>query len=224
MSYLKISIEGLKEFKQLLAKNPSLEKTVPDMTLGILQIQNIIEKRQKELYNAPGSVSSVFLGKSVKPASLGKTFLTYGLQYKDVPIPLQKYPTNIVKSSVTSKAPLRIGGKDTLTRVKWKKGKWSKEVWVKIRKDKKEKIARRGTSGYKGFFGQGALMARKQKATWSVFPTKGKKGTRAKTSLLFGPSLATLAISIANKDSVVKNAIENILPEVLMKSMAKQYD
>lgn len=222
MPYLKVSIEGLKEFKDLLRKNPSLEKTIPDMTVGILQVNNVIEKRQKELYNAPGSVSSVFLGKSVKPASLGKTFLTYGLQYKDVPIPLQKYPISIQASNTFSKAPLRIGGKDTLTRVRWKKGKWSKEVWVKIRKDKKEKIARRGTSGYKGFLGHGALMARKQKATWNVFPTKGVKGIRARTSLLFGPSLATLAISLTKNDKVVKDAIENILPDILIESLKKQ--
>lgn len=225
MPYLKVSIEGLKEFKDLLRKNPSLEKTIPDMTLGILQINNVIEKRQKELYNAPGSVSSVFLGKSVKPASLGKTFLTYGLQYKDVPILLSQYPKNALElgTVVESKAPLRKGGE--LGWVKWTKDRWpyGRELRLKLRKDKPAKFVRRSKrSKFKGFLQHGKVYARTTDKTWKQYPSKGKKGIRNPIVQVYGPSLATIALALSRDDKVVKNAIENILPDILIESLKKQ--
>lgn len=221
MATVKLNIEGLAEFKQVFKDIPSFDIAVPDVSIAILKVHNVLEDRISKLYFTPGRLSDVLLGKSVKPINIGKTFLTYGLQYRERAVPLAQYP--FTESSLFdsgSKAPLRRGGKSALTAVHWKSGAWSKRVTVKIRKGRSAQGARRGgnASKLRGFFTGTNIKAREQQATWLQQPTLGVSTgdeNRAPYSTLYGPSLATLAQSLWEKDVDVQNAVEKVSATII---------
>lgn len=222
-----LKLEGLEEFKKSLLAYPDLIKSVPDMSIGIMQFHNTLERRLSETWAAPGTLSDVLVTSSLTPREVVKNFATYNLEYKDVPIPLEKYGYEVGASSSISKAPIRKGGKNALTKVKWTAGTWSKKVSVQVGRNYKVEVARRGgnASQLKGFMVNGKIFARKQKATWLELPTKGVSTgdeNRAPFSRLYGPSLFTRAKDLFQKDKQVQKAADDIL-DIVANSWVKYY-
>lgn len=201
-----------------LSESSYLAKAVPDVSIAILKFHNSLENRIEELYNTPYGLSRVMLGSSVKPGALGKTFLRYGLQYRDKAIPLGEYKHTVEDSSSLSSAPLRLNN-EPLGFVVWNRYRWSKKIRMEIRK-RKVTGARRGgnfskLSGFKMNAEPNKIFARETNATWSTYPTKGVKGTRAPYSELYGPSLAILASSVFDKDKKIDKAKDTLADDIL---------
>ncbi len=213
MTSFKIEIDGLKEFKEALKSDTLLQRNTPFIGTSILGLHKILESRIETLFNAPSSLSSVLVGKSVKPDAVGKTFLRYSLQYRNVPIPLAKYPYTIENSSSISSAPIR--GKNGY--VFWKKGQYSKNVKVSVRKGKPS-IARQPGGNFdkrRGFVQGKDIKARLTAKTWDRYPVRFDQGQRAPYSTLFGPSLADLANKVyeqaeKGRDRVVSSALDKV--------------
>ena len=202
--------------------NEAIQRALPDISISILKFHNTLERRVQELYNIPGTLSDVMIGSSKKPEALGKTFLRYNLQYRDKPIALAKFPWTSVASDSLSKAPLR---REPLGSVHWKEGKYSKDIYVRIRKGSTPSRARRGGNFDKrrGFFTGTNIKAREASATWNKFPTKGSEGVRAAYSTLYGPSLMTVANVVYDKDKQVALAMENMQDEIV-NALMRGYD
>ena len=204
----KVELEGLETFKKQLQGNSAMKSIVPDFTLAVLQIHNTLERRVSELFNAPGTLSNVLIGKSVKPVQLGNTFLRYSLQYRYKAIRLGDYPFTVSNSNSLSSAPLRGQGGF----IHWTKGRFSKDVRVSVRKGKPS-IARKGLGNFdkrRGFIQGRNIKARDTSKTWTLYPTNGREGIRAPYSTLYGPSLSQLANKVYDKDKQVELATENL--------------
>jgi hypothetical protein len=224
MTSFKLRVEGLDEIKRSFKADSSIEKILPNVTLAMLKFNNVLEQRIEELYNAPGSLSDVMIGHSIRPEELSKTFLRYSLQYRDKPIRLIEYPSS--QSGilpVLSKAPLR---KEPLGPVHWKQGRYSRKITVNKRKDKPEGARLGGNfskrTAFYGFDKRG-IFARETDKTWSELPKTGSYGKRAPFKELYGPSLMTLANALYDKDSKVKRAVTT-LEEDIIKAMVSFYD
>jgi hypothetical protein len=199
------------KLRKNLQSDEILARIVPDVSLAILKLNNVLEDRVKSIFNAPGSLNSVRIGNTVAPESLGKTFLRYSLQYRDVPIPLAKFPYTETRVSANAKYPNRLSNGF----VRWTPKSYAIETKVAIRKGK-FLIAKRGNKyTQKGFVNEGRILAREQKATWSTFPSKNVTGVRAPFSELYGPSLATLAAKVYDVDPVVAKAKERVQEDIL---------
>jgi hypothetical protein len=203
--------EGLDDIRKALSQNETAKKALPDISIAILRFHNVLEDRVGAVFNAPGSIDSVRIGRSLAPEKFGSNLLRFSLQYRDKPVPLSKYPMAISASQSISSAPLRRSSGS----VYWKKGKWSKEVKVAVRKGKYN-FAKKGKNySRKGFFTGTNIKARDQRATWRVRPAKGVEGIRDKYSTLFGPSIANLISTVYEKDNKVKQAKEVLLDEII---------
>ncbi len=213
MASFKIDILGLDEFKKELKSGGVSQKNVAFIGKSILNLHSILESRVASLFNAPSSLSSVLIGKNAKPEAIGKTFMRYSLQYRSVPIPLAKYPYTITNSSSISSAPIR--GKKG--HVFWKKGQYSKNIKVSVRKGKPS-IARQPGGNFdkrRGFIQGKDIKARLTDKTWDRYPVRFDLGQRAPYSTLFGPSLADLANKVyeqaeKGRDSAVANALDKV--------------
>jgi len=220
MSTFKIDLKEINDFKKQLSSNSALKSIVPDMTLAVLQLHNTLEKRIIDLFNAPGVLSDVLIGKSVAPESLGNTFLRYNLQYRVKPIPLSKYPYVVTDSNSFSTARGIIPGTD---RFNIQRGQFSEDIKVSVRKGKPS-IARQGPGNFdkrRGFLQRGQIKARVRQATWNVLPTSQNPiGTRAAYTTLFGPSLAELANKVyeqgeIGRDKQVVASIDRLQTELI---------
>lgn len=189
--------------------NEAVQKAVPDISMSILKFHNVLEKRVSDLFNTPGKLSDVMIGRSVAPSEIGKTFLRYNLQYRDIPVALNRfnYTSNAVGS--LSIAPLRS---EPLGRVHWKKGKYSKKLMFNIRKGKPQGQRIGGNFSKQGAFigPDRKIMARTTSSTWDRYPKKGFAGIRAPYQELFGPSLMTIANKVYDKDTQVHKAFEQM--------------
>lgn len=201
-----------------LKENSYLQKAVPDISIAILKFHNSLENRIDELYNVPYGLSKVMVGSSVKPEAIGRTFLRYGLQYRDKAVPLGEYKHIVEDSSSESSAPLRLNNVP-LGLVVWNRHRWSKKIRMEIRKGKTTGARRGGNFSTKSGFKMNAepskIFARETDATWSIYPTKGVRGTRAPYSELYGPSLVTLAGSVFDKDKKVDQAKDTLVDDML---------
>ncbi len=213
MASFKVDIVGLKEFKDALKGDTLLQRNTPFIGASILNLHKVLENRVDTLFNAPSSLSTVLIGKSIKPEAIGKTFLRYSLQYRFVPIPLAKYPYTITSSNSISSAPIR--GKNGY--VFWRKGKYSKNVKVSVRKGKPS-VARQPGGNFdkrRGFIQGNDIKARLTDKTWSSYPKRFDLGTRAPYSILFGPSLSDLANKVytqaeKGRDKLVSSAFDKV--------------
>lgn len=228
MSSVKVTIPDFKEIKSFFSKGMQLSTFEVEFTQAVLLTTAVIDKRVKALYNAPGVPSDVMIGKSVKPEALSKTFIRYGLQYRDKKIPLIKYPYSVRETKVRNAIPFQ-----TLT----SEGPYFKPinkariVSVRVKKQKSTNLTKRNTK-FKKFFVDNSYMkgifARDTNETWSELPTRSAGGRivggkRAKYHELYGPSLADLAETVFKHDPEVQKALDNI-PEVLLKSIGKYYE
>lgn len=203
-----------KDFEALrknLQQDATLARIVPDLTISMLKLNNTLERRVNELFNAPGTLSDVMRGRTIKPSELGKSFIKFSLQYEDKPIPLIEYGVTQsgILPGVESIAPLT---KEPLGAVHWKKGNYSRKVTVQIRKGTTVGTRLGGNfSGLSGFLidknGRSGVFARTTGATWDRYPKEGFAGTRAPIVELYGPSLAQLASKVFDKDKQVDNAV-----------------
>jgi len=202
------------EWEQLrknLQSSTIAERIVPDVSIAILKFSNVLEGRVNTVFNAPSSINSVRIGNSVSPEKLGNTFLRYSLQYRDKPIPLSKYPYTETRVSANSKYPNRLPNRF----VRWTPKSYAFETKVSVQKSK-NLIAKRGKNyRQKGFVYNGKILAREQKATWKVFPSKFVEGVRAPFSELYGPSLATLIAKVYDVDPVVAKAKDKVQEDIL---------
>lgn len=224
-----ISIEGLDQFVTTVGKVPSLREFVPDVRAAVNDVHATLERRLSELYFTPGRLTDVRVGNSVNPDASGNAFLQFSLSYADKAVPLARYPFEQTAAFDSgSKAPLRRGGKFALTPVHWKRGAWSKKLFVKVRKGKPAQGARRGGNASKlaGFFTGTNIKAREQKETWLQWPTVGVSTgdeNRAPYSTLFGPTFARLAVKVADTDTQVNKAISNV-GDVILTGFSRYYE
>lgn len=218
MPNFKIKIEGLELLKESLKQSSDLQNIVPDVTLALLKFHNALESRVGTVYTSNRKLSSVFIGNSVKPESLSKTFLRYSLQYRYKPIELIEFNPQVSPSDAISSAPLKKPG----GMIKWTKGKWSKSVTVEPRRGHRKVGRLTKRSKFKVFYVGDHLVARKQKATWKTFPTKGFAGVRAPIAVAYGPSLSQQAEKLYNTDPRVKTSVETLQTDII-NSFLKYY-
>lgn len=225
MANFKVQIEGLDILKKGIQQDETLRKIVPDVSIGILKFHNTLERRVGELFTNKNKLTSVLIGRSVSPASLGKTFLRYSLQYQNKPTPLSDYEVTESDSNSISSAPIRIPPGDVKGGVRWRKGKYSKEYKVAVRrgKSKVQKVYGKKTLAFRtrGKNSTVLLLARKRQ-TWRVRPTRGKFGIRTKLSIVYGPSLANLASSTYDKDAQTQKALVTLQNDII-KAFTRYY-
>jgi len=222
MSGFKVHLEGLEVFKKQLKTNSSLDRMIPDMSTAVMKFHNTMERRVGEVFSLKDPLSSVMIGRSVKPEKLGNTLLRFSLQYRYQKVDMSSYRTIVDSSTSISSAPIAKKGF-----TKWTKGQHSKRVSVQIRKGK-TLVARAGQNYRKKGFMVKDKLGRDQIAyrvgkTWSTYPTKGLKGKRAMYKYLYGPSLSRLAEIAYEKDPVVAQAKETLTSDIL-KSFNNFYD
>jgi len=206
----KITVTGLKEIANLIKKNDAIKEIVPDITIAVLKLHNTLERNVNSTYTNPKLLSTVLLGSSVQDIS--KTFLRFGLQYRQVSVPLSDYKMVVSGSTSISAAPMRRadGG------ITWKLGTWSKTYKSEVVRGKFEQILpyknRKNPAGSKfaftNFEGSDAIVVRKRQ-TWQVRPTRGREGIRTKLTEQYGPTLAYLANITYNNDIVAREKATN---------------
>jgi hypothetical protein len=220
MSNVKLEITGLEEFKKAYKEATSLETFMPNITSSIQLLHHTMEQSIKDNYFAPGSLTDVLVGRSVKPVAQGKTFLRYQLQYNMKSISLIDYPNTTVEKVVTNAIPYEQGGSLRHKPIN------------KARKTTSKVIKRGGLVSFNSKFGKfkvttkgmHGIYARKQEDTWDTYPTgvterNGKwtnvGGTRAPYRKLFGPSLAKLAEVVYEQDAKVAKAKDNVTRDII---------
>jgi hypothetical protein len=208
MKQFKITIEGTKNIAEQMAGDAAMQRIATEAATSIQQFHNVLENRVEKLFNHPKKLSSVMRGRSLTPEKLTKSLLRFGLNYDDKPTMLHEYPVRLEGSTSRSAAPIRMsdGG------IKWKWGQYSKVHKVAVRKGKYKE--QRNKKGNAAFYHGGVLAARKRQ-TWHVRPTRKHKGTRTKTELLFGPSLAGLARNTFNQDPQVLRELDKMQERIL---------
>jgi len=227
MQNVKVTIPDFKEIKSFFSKGMELSTFEVEFTQAVLLASAAIDKSVKALYNAPGVPSEVMVGKAVKPEALGKTFIRYGLQYREKKIPLIKYPHRETEVSVFNAIPFKTLTSDKKYFLPINK---ARSVSVNVRKKGGYSLKRQRTP-YKKFLVDNGYMkgiyARDTSETWSELPTRGESGKivggrRAKYHELYGPSLADLAETVFKYEPEVQKALDNI-PEIILNSVAKYY-
>jgi len=215
-----IKIEGLKEFNDFISRNPSIQnaKVSANIAVDLLDIRQTLEERIEANYNIPYSLEKVFKGQNLKES---ESLLDIGISYEDKKIPLSEYPYTKHELDVRNAIPIKPEeGKKYYIPV-------NKAVQVISRVRKRGSIELpRFRPKYKKFLGTDAqdnirIFSRKQKETWLKFPTEidsegiARGGKRADVEILFGPSLATLAERVYEKDKIVQQKIEKLTDKVI---------
>lgn len=224
----KIQFEGLEVLKKQLKKDVSLKPIIPEVSLSLLKYHNALEQRVTEVFTAKDKLSDVMIGKSVKPAELGGTFLKYSLQYRFKPAPLEnfKYILNTV-STPTAYIPFQMpNGK-----LRYRKSPTSIKVVVEVVKGRKVTARKSKRSAFKGFYVpdsankrtfRNKIFARKQKRSWDEYPSMESFGKHAPIVRLFGPALSRRAEIIVNKDKQFEK-IKNILADEFVTHFLNYY-
>jgi hypothetical protein len=228
MANVKVSIAGFKEIKEFFKTGLELSTHEVELTQSMLMVAATIDRRVKDLYNAPGVPSSMMIGKTIKPEALGKTFLRYGLQYREKEIPLIDYPHMLKEVSVRNAIPFK-----TLTSEKTYFLPINKAVQVTSKVRKRGGYAVKQTrTPFKKFLVDNGYMrgiyTRDSKSTWDEVPTRSPDGKivggrRSSYHQLYGPSLAKLADIVYAHDSEVQASIDNV-PETLIASINRYYE
>ena len=113
----KVEFQELQLFKNTLKQFGDLKIALPDISTSIQLFHNTLESRVKTVYAVPGNLSSVMVGKSIKPSEVGNTFLRYSLQYQDKSIKLALYPhVESIVANTKVKYPKRMFNDG----IKWK--------------------------------------------------------------------------------------------------------
>ncbi len=215
----KVEFQELQLFKNTLKQFGDLKIALPDISTSIQLFHNTLERRVKTIYAVPGNLSSVMVGRSIKPSEVGNTFLRYSLQYQDKSIKLALYPhTESVVANAKVKYPKRMFNDG----IKWKLKGYAIQTSVYIKRTKTEVPTRKKYTNQKGFLQHGKIYARKQKRTWDSYPTRTSEGVRAPYTELYGPTLARLAGGLFENDAVVMSAKEKVGEDIL-KAMTKWY-
>jgi len=202
----KIQFEGLELLKKQLKKDVSLKSIIPDVSLSLLKYHNALEQRVEEVFTAKDKLSDVMIGKSVKPAELGGTFLKYSLQYRFKPTPLEKFKYTLsTVSTPTAYIPFQMpNGK-----LRYRKSPTSVKVMTEVVKGRKVTSRKSKRSAFKGFYVpdstrkpifRNKIFARRQKRSWDEYPSMESFGVHAPIVRLFGPALSRRAEIIVNKD------------------------
>lgn len=213
----KIAIDGLKDIRKAISIESTIADSVPEISEAILGLHRTLERRVATLYTLEQPLSSVMIGKNKPLEAIGKTFFRYNLQYRYKPVLLSEYSHRILygEDVELSAAPLRIPKGDPLARVKWSWGYWSEVTEVQVRKGSEYKIKGQPAFTYTSN-GKQIVSHRTKKQTWNIRPAKGRTGNRTnRTTVLFGPSLASLAESVYNNDGYVQEAIEQMYDDIL---------
>lgn len=209
-SNFKIHIEGLDLLKQWLKTSQDASLAMPDVVAAVMKFEAAMELRVHDVFTCSHSLNSVLIGKS--SVDMGKTLLRYSLQYKYKPVPLHDFKYSLSLSNSISSAPLRLFN-DPLGYVKWTPGEYSTTVTSYVMAGKPQTNLRNMQQTYMDR--NGNLRARQNENTWSVLPTKGVHGVRAKTLALFGPSLAAQAEGVYEHDSYIQHAKEKMETEII---------
>jgi len=211
---LKVSIEGLNTLKKLADSDAAIQTILPDISTSILKFNTTLNNRVDALFNTPYSLDKVRIGRTVDADRITKTLLRFSLQYQDVPVTLDKYPIQETESSSISSAPTRIPPINLRGFVKWHKGKHSKDYKVSIRKGKYKLQGENKIGSYAFQTPRTHLLLRRFRDTWDELPTKGNLGIRSPRQVMYGPSLASLAASVLEKDSTISRAYDKMFDEI----------
>lgn len=213
----KIKFEGLDELKKKLDTLEHPEDRLGLASESILKFNSVLDKRVQALFNVPYGLDRVRIGHTVPSERIGKTLLRFSLQYRHIPVPLGDYLVSESNSNSISAAPLRKPPSNPTGFVKWKRGRYSKDYKVAIRKGRSELQGKAG----KGAIGGHAFrlptenfLVRRKRQTWHTRPTLGKVGIRTKLQIMYGPSLSTIASSVFQKDAQVQQALEKLAEEL----------
>ena len=217
------------KIKKAFATDQVMQRAIPDISISILKLNNVLEQRVADLFNAPAKLSSVMIGHANKPSELGATFIRYSLQYRYKPIPLIDFgPFGVIPSSSVSIAPLRANGAP-LGAVNWQEGKYSKVLSFNVRRGKPTGARVGGNFSKQAAFAvignpyiKDGIYARATTSTWDRYPTKGNTGTRSNYVQLFGPSLSQQAAGVFAKDKKVA-AQFNIMQTDILNAIVKAY-
>ena len=216
----KIKFEGLDELKNKLDTLEHPEDRLGLASESILKFHSVLDKRVQTLFNVPYGLDRVRIGHTVPLERIGKTLLRFSLQYRHTPVPLGDYGMQISASSSESSAPTRFPKDDPDTLVRWKKGKYSKDYKIAVRKGKAviHGKAGKGAKGGHAFLlttkTKANFIVRRKRQTWHFRPTFGRLGTRTKLQIMYGPSLSTIASSVFQKDYQVQQALEKLAEEL----------
>lgn len=201
----KVNISGLDEVKKRLNLSNFNKALIPAFTEAVNLLHTDLEREIQKNYHAPGKLSDVLIGKTLKPEQRTDTFFKFSLQYRFKPIPLHKYP-NFKSSQVTddiSVARIRelrpVGQFSHEVRKTILRGRGSKTL-ARDRRNIKAKGFRPGKAGT-------PIFARKQQKTWIEEPSVTSDGVRAPITMLFGPSLSQLAEKVYTKSPIIAESI-----------------
>lgn len=219
MAY-EIRIDGLREFKAFIDRDLNLQtiKLSGDIALDLEDLKETLDKRVSDMYRVPYQLNDVFIGKL---ENRGTNILDLGLAYRERKVPLSDYPYTQKEVSVRNAIPLEPeeGGKSFIPINK------ARQVRSNVRKRGGIELPRFRTK-YPKFIGTDAqgnkrIFAREQKGTWLRKPTHlddigvARGGIRDNITMLFGPSLATLAERLFDRDDVVNAKVENITNKIV---------
>jgi len=209
----KIRFEGLDRLKKELQVMENPEEKLSKASGLILDLHSQLDKRIQALYNVPYGLDRARIGRTVPIERIGKTLLRFSLQYRHIPVPLGDYKVKTSASSSLSSAPTRIPPDSENGYVKWKRGAYSTDSKVAIRKGraKLQGTAGKGAKGSYAFRTPGnSFLVRRIRQTWHVRPTLGVIGTRTKLQIMYGPSLSALAAQVYEKDYVMQQEIDKL--------------
>jgi len=198
-----------------LASQNLLSPIVPDVNMAINKFHNALEERVNANFKVPYSLDTVRRPSSPITSNLS---MEYSLVYADTPVPLAKYKYTTTKVKVRNAIPFMYAenkirytpiNKAKSVRVTIKNGRGGVAATPRKRTQfKKFLIDNENTKG---------IFVRLTKPTWEEIPNpENKKGVRNKNlKLLFGPSVARLAISVYNKDIEMDKAKDTLSKDIL---------
>jgi len=195
MATVSVEVYGLTEIKDYLSKG-KVDKT---LALGIndavVQLHSALRYSVATTYKAPASLDSVLVGRSTSSVKQGKNFIESGLQYKFIPIGLDKYLDSYYPGNINPGATKQ--GRVHVVEIK----RGAKRI-VYGKEHRGGFVPRKGSLTSPGavvrlYRGGGVMFER---TSQSKFPVK----------VLFGPSLSQLALTSLKEDKKVQSVLNKL--------------
>jgi hypothetical protein len=202
MSNISIKVDGLKEIKDYINPKRINKALALGVSEAVTQLHNSMRSAIKDRYALNRSLDSVLVSNQASSVKQGKGFILQGLEYKIKPIDLSKYPYTFYPGNINAGAtrPGRVHV-------------------VEIVKGQKRIV--HGKDHFGGFVPRKGSLADPGKLVRIVnkdlpsTPPGGlmlerKTDARHPVRVLYGPSLAQLAITVYKHNQKVKQTLDNL--------------
>jgi len=207
-----IDFSELYKVHQQLIDYKDISIAEPLITKSFVKFNDVLGDRVSKLYAHPKKLNDISTNLHGLPKLVNKGMLEYSVTYPHRLTSLTEYP--LLKEKVatpTAKFPKRMPNSYVI----WTPSRFAEQVSVIIRRGKPF-VTSRTDKNLKGFHNKSrnVIMARKQRATWKVYPSYLVEGERAPYSEIYAPSLAQLGSITFDKDPTVILSVDFLYEDI----------